>query len=522
MSRLTTLSVLLCVLHASTQRSTPADDHYVAAVVEYQVSNDVSANLQNYANLIKDASGQNADIIVFPELTLSRGRSVVVPIHGILKDYPVPALRPDLYDEVLVTISSAARQNAIYVVINIEELVDCTHDNSEYCPEPERYLFNTNVVFDRTGAVIDRYRKINLFGEYTRMPALQPDLGVFSTDFGVKFGHFVCFDLMFQVPAVQLVDKYNLTDIIFPTMWFSEMPYLTAVQIQEAYAYSMNVNFLGAGANNVRVGSAGSGIYSGKAGALVSTMPGVPTTRLLVAKVPKVPGKVSGTYPGPIYDDPSTQDDLVLISDPSLPSHITRTLTPGFQEITLTDKDVTCHFKVRLNKRNTDTYYRYRAAAFSGVRSFSGVATGGSRLCSVVACTNDTIQSCGHRFPKYVENATSVFEELEIIAEVPKPIIDEAVETTDSAYFPVSLDTAIMPLEISEYTFEEKHTSTINIYEYKLKNFDTGLYAFGIWGRVYETDGEDATPAVDETNNGIVVRIRIVLLLLSLFVGFNI
>lgn len=36
----------------------------------------------------------------------------------------------------------------------------------------------------------------------------------------------------------------------------------------------------------------GSGIYSGKAGALVSTMPGLPATRLLVARVPKVPGQV--------------------------------------------------------------------------------------------------------------------------------------------------------------------------------------------------------------------------------------
>lgn len=38
---------------------------------------------------------------------------------------------------------------------------------------------------------------------------------------------------------------------------------------------------------------AGSGIFSGKAGALISLMTGVPTTKLLVAKVPKVPGQVN-------------------------------------------------------------------------------------------------------------------------------------------------------------------------------------------------------------------------------------
>lgn len=78
-----------------------------------------------------------------------------------------------------------------------------------------------------------RYRKINLFGEYTRYPALNPDLGTFNTDFGVTFGHFICFDLMFQVPAVQLVQKNNLTDVIFTTMWFSEMPFLTGEIIIE-------------------------------------------------------------------------------------------------------------------------------------------------------------------------------------------------------------------------------------------------------------------------------------------------
>lgn len=90
---------------------------------------------------------------------------------------------------------------------------------------------------------------------------------------------------MFQIPAVQIVEKYNLTDVIFSSMWFSELPFLTglylyfnkhfillfvkiltnidkfivitAVQIQEAYAYVEDINFLAAGANNVAVGSAG-------------------------------------------------------------------------------------------------------------------------------------------------------------------------------------------------------------------------------------------------------------------------
>ena len=63
---------------------------------------------------------------------------------------------PTLF-QYLVGISAAARENDIYVVINGRERLDCT-DNSvgEYCPNTTEYLFITNVVFDRTGAVIDR------------------------------------------------------------------------------------------------------------------------------------------------------------------------------------------------------------------------------------------------------------------------------------------------------------------------------------------------------------------------------
>ncbi|XP_072934499.1 vanin-like protein 2 isoform X3 [Epargyreus clarus] len=495
MFRLPALVISLCFVLFSEQKSTPQDDHYIAAVVEYQVQSDISVNVQNYVRLIKEASEQNADIMVFPEMTLTRGnRSISVPIFGILKEYPVPADRPDLYDEMLVTFSQTAKQYQIYVVINIQEIVDCNDAPGEYCPEKKVYLFNTNVVFDRNGAVIDRYRKINLFGEFSRTPAFKPDLGIFSTDFGVTFGHYICFDLMFQVPAVQVVEKHKLTDVIFTTMWFSEMPYLTAVQIHQGYAYAMNVNFLAAGANNVRVGSAGSGIYSGKAGTLVGTMPGVPTTRLMVAKVPKVPGKVTEPYPGPIYDNPSDHDGLVLKQDPSLPSHISKPLVQGLQEFTLVDKEVSCKFRINLNQRSGETNYQYRALAFSGVRTFDGFATGGARVCSVLSCTDGTLKSCGTRFPKFENDTTGVFEELSIVATVPTPQIVPDLDAHDSSYFPVALTTSIMPLESKDYTYEVSTQGNVTNISAVLKSNTPELYSFAVWGRVFDRDGEDATP----------------------------
>ncbi|XP_072934498.1 vanin-like protein 2 isoform X2 [Epargyreus clarus] len=491
--------VFACLLQLSLQKSTPQDDHYIAAVVEYQVQSDISVNVQNYVRLIKEASEQNADIMVFPEMTLTRGnRSISVPIFGILKEYPVPADRPDLYDEMLVTFSQTAKQYQIYVVINIQEIVDCNDAPGEYCPEKKVYLFNTNVVFDRNGAVIDRYRKINLFGEFSRTPAFKPDLGIFSTDFGVTFGHYICFDLMFQVPAVQVVEKHKLTDVIFTTMWFSEMPYLTAVQIHQGYAYAMNVNFLAAGANNVRVGSAGSGIYSGKAGTLVGTMPGVPTTRLMVAKVPKVPGKVTEPYPGPIYDNPSDHDGLVLKQDPSLPSHISKPLVQGLQEFTLVDKEVSCKFRINLNQRSGETVPFYRAFVQDGSNTYV-LREIGVAACGVVACKNDDVKICPYRFSKDEQNTE--FEELEILMTTYRHHYNSSLQCDDVVYFPSTLRNNKFPFDPKNVTFIDNTQITdlensitdscVNekgTVLFKLNVPQNQLVSFGIWGRLYNRD----------------------------------
>lgn len=51
-------------------------------------------------------------------------------------------------------ISCSARDNLIYVVINIPEKVIC---KNEACPGDGKLYHNTNVVFDRAGKIMARY-----------------------------------------------------------------------------------------------------------------------------------------------------------------------------------------------------------------------------------------------------------------------------------------------------------------------------------------------------------------------------
>ncbi|XP_059050818.1 vanin-like protein 2 [Achroia grisella] len=506
MTRLIFVLLFICMLEISLQKSRVEDDSYVAAVVEFEVTENSSVALNKYVQYIKNAAEQNADIIVFPEMTLLRKLEIVkVPIKGLLREYPIPALHPDLYDEPIVAISRAARDNKIYVVINVQEEMDCNNAPGEFCPEKNVYRFNTNVVFDRTGAVIDRYRKINLFAEWSRFPALRPELGLFDTDFGVRFGHFICFDLMFQVPAIQVVEKNNITDVVFSTMWFSEIPYLTAVQIQEAYAYTMNVNFLASGANNIAVGTAGSGIYSGKAGALISVMPGVPTTRLLVARVPKVPGKVSGKYPGPIYDNPTDKDDLFLLKDPSLLTRISKILTPGFQEINLVDKEVSCKITGRIKQKDGENIPQYRAFVQDRSNTYAkrkiGVAA-----CAVVACKDNDINSCPYRFSKDELNVE--FEELRIEMTTYRHQYNQSLDCDDVVYFPNSIRNNKFPLSSNNFTFLDSTQNGARNTNggrgrviYELKSRQNELVSFGIWGRIYTKDVNTIGEVTEEDLN---------------------
>jgi predicted amidohydrolase len=70
-----------------------------------------------------------------------------------------------------------------------------------------------------------RYRKFNLFGEPGFNTTQEPEFSVFDTDFGVKFGMFTCFDILFEKPAISLVRVLGVTDIVYPTAWFSELPF---------------------------------------------------------------------------------------------------------------------------------------------------------------------------------------------------------------------------------------------------------------------------------------------------------
>ncbi|XP_037076705.1 pantetheinase-like [Pollicipes pollicipes] len=222
----------------------------------------------------EEASAQGADLLVLAE-------------HGIMSNGPF-ATRETLAlfaaempsaDEMAVPCGEASRHEVVsglsclakahqmYIVANYVEKVPCSQASDADCPADGFYLFNTNLVFDRKGTMIQKYNKVHPYiVEREVLQTPKPHLAAFRTDFGVVFGLMTCFDILFEVPAVELTRR-GISHVVFPTDWHDELPSLTALQMHSAYARGLGVTLLSAGLHVHRTASVGSGIYTA-AGAL--------------------------------------------------------------------------------------------------------------------------------------------------------------------------------------------------------------------------------------------------------------
>ncbi|KAK0164544.1 hypothetical protein PV328_003161 [Microctonus aethiopoides] len=500
------------------QASTPTSTYYVGAVVEYfpfsngtNSSAIINENAKNYIKFINTAYENDVDIIVFPESSLimklrtnSSDRNYDLYTSSYIpdpEDNKVPC--NDSSSNVLPAIGSiscAAKQYSMYVVINVIEEVNCTGDK---CPENGHLLYNTNVVFDRNGAVIARYRKWNLYGEPKLNRTEKPELSYFHSDFNVTFGQFICFDILFKTPALNLVKDNNITDILFSNHWFSELPYLTSNAIQSGYSFNYDLNFLGSGFNTPSTGSGGSGIYAGRDGVIKNIWSEKRINAMIIAKIPKIINgrreyllnrydaktivfssseipTINGSEPVPQME--LMKDNLKAYKTVILKQHT------GIQNSTLCNNGFCCHFNIQTEHRKNLirpklNYYRHRLAVFNGVRSFESGNTNGIEVCSIVACTNLTLKSCSRR--------------LKINSKIVNPIIFHSIiisgkfeNSQNVSRFPLSLTYNMNQLKVSDFEFTtNKFNATHNEIRYVLTKPHDDLMTFAIYGRNFTGDG---------------------------------
>lgn len=491
------LGILLNYIVGSHQISSPNDDHYWAGVVEFSfkersVGNESALvstprNLAKYKDIINSPEADPLDIVVFPEYGLSQVETASFVPNP--RDLIAPCNNLE-YEQVVRDLSCLARARQKYLVVNLVEKAFCPENNDwRPCAPNGLYHFNTNVVFDRHGRVIARYRKYNLFAEPGINITSWSDAVTFETDFGVWFGTFICFDLMFERPALQLV-KQGVTDFIFTTMWFSELPFLTAAQIQQAWAYTHNVNFIASGSSYPEIGSTGTGVFAGKRGRIITVMNHDAESKLYVAQVPKIDRPQATINRQPVIKyTPSEMSNLKLKRD-HIDGYLMSTLpmNVSFHEALLCQETVCCNFTLKYTVTVPSVpyqaFYSYVLAVSDIKRTFDGFADGMITACAIFACTDAADRkTCGTRFTDRVTTVVDAvrFDSIDIVGEFP--------DGENVFHLPNSVDTSILPLEVdeieySETSFDEGDTPRKRI-EYKLVKPRSDLLTFAIWGRQF-------------------------------------
>ncbi|KYQ54958.1 Vanin-like protein 1 [Trachymyrmex zeteki] len=511
--------LLVTCAHLSHQTSTPNATTYIAAVVEYSPkystnSNEtLKINSDAYVVFIKVANLYGVDIIVFPEAGLT---TINFPEREKLEDWTtiVPNASSNYtpcsqdtvkVSEALRKISCAAKSNKIYVVINIAEKAPC-YDVP--CPKDKMFYYSTNVVFDRTGKIIARYRKTNLFGEYQFNVTTIPEIVTFDTDFGVRFGTFICFDILFYEPAIELTRIHQVTDFVYPTAWFSEVPFLTAVQLQAGWSFAENVNLLASGYNRPSFGNAGSGIYLGRRGIGKAIMPTTTRKEMLIFEVPKIKKiklNIGTQYNEDLYDPLKDKSQKVV------PSHHqkehdelwkkqennamivnneifllyddidTFETFPLEENVTknICQNNFCCDFRIEITK--IDPSIKYRLMVFNGYRSIPNNPVDDNVVvssCSIIQCSNNSVSSCGA-----VQKSKTVFNIIYITAKF------DNLKT--SLIMPSTLNPNLLPLNNEDWKFNVVDLFTENDRLHvtmSLNNPTDNLVTFGIYSRLFNNN----------------------------------
>ncbi|KAE8596630.1 hypothetical protein XENTR_v10016185 [Xenopus tropicalis] len=252
-------------------------------------------NLDIYEIQVATAAERGAQIIVFPEDGIHGFNYTRQSIYPYLDFLPPshllpwnPCQEPDRFSdtEVLQRLSCMAVKGRMYLVANLGTKVPCEHHHFR-CPDG-RYQFNTNVVFSSNGTLVASYFKQNLYFEYGFDIPPKAQHVVFNTPFASKFGLITCFDILFYKPAVSLVESHMVKHILYPTAWMNQLPLLSAIQIQRAFASAFGINLLAANIHHTKLGMTGSGIYSPSQSYFYFDMTS-DNGKLLIGKVPVDP-----------------------------------------------------------------------------------------------------------------------------------------------------------------------------------------------------------------------------------------
>lgn len=427
------LELLFAVLVATDLIHAQSDSTYRAAVVEFSVDQSSSLRAENNLKGFTDALNQinnlgGAQIVVFPEdAILGESYTTRGSIFPYLEQIPEisklnksvnPCTQSEFTDRpILRNLSCLARQVNTVLVANMGDVQTCVGE--QQCPSDGHYQFNTNVVFETDGTLIAKYHKQNLYsGEKMYFDAGAPSNCVpFHTSFGVTFGTFTCFDLLYNEPGDCML-KMGVKNFVLPTAWGNNFPFYVSIGVQQSWSLKHSVNFLAANQHFTypfKYYSSGSGIYSsGNAKYFISSYSSSESVRnVIISELPTIP------TPSTSFQQSGT---VLNVNNISMKGSRYLTFIPlknpddviqvSMNESKILHRSLECTLEYSIKSAGSNELYAL--GVYIGVRPDDD--SFGYAVCSLVRCNTD-LTSCGN--PVDGHTTDTVFEKLKLSGTFP-------------------------------------------------------------------------------------------------------
>ncbi|XP_045478685.1 vanin-like protein 1 [Harmonia axyridis] len=384
------------------------------------------------------------------------------------------------YSSFFKLLSCTAQKYRTYLIINLKEKDD-SNGSMEF--------YNTNVVFNREGEVIARYRKYNLYLEPDTNKPKKPELVTFKTDFGETFGIFTCFDIIFESPGIELVRK-GVKNFIFPTLWIPELPFLTTNQVQQMWANGNDAYLMAAGAAQPRYGAGGLGMYLGNK----ITLSKIVTPRIdnfyLYENIPNKTSHIEQKCSAKVSDKTAKEMDKYNLFQEDLSEYFYKKLDlakPTTINETLCQNGLCCDFIIETTneevKESLDRY-EYFLVVRNGLRTYGNKTYQNAlEICGLIACKGNSISQCGQRLPDYDRISWPItFKKISISSKFKNP--------EKNMQFPNSLLADFSPISpaCTTWTSETDDQKSTIRRTFTTKTSITKLLTFAIFGRNYAMD----------------------------------
>jgi predicted amidohydrolase len=255
--------LLACVVASSVCafNVTMASVGFLGSYANSAADNEREAVTQLEALLVRNSSS-SSDMLAVPEgyfwwylptreMALEAASLFVLVVDG--KTTASKTVTPcDDEDEskksLLSTLSCLARKHDTYLAVNLATK-SCNHNDHNNNDGNQCQLWNTEMVFDRTGRVQATYRKSHVYGgspQFDSPARGQYDVSWFhavsrgqqpnSGSGIVKVGLLVCFDLEFTEPAHTLVHAVGVDAVLMSQYWVNTPPVSWSILYQQAWS----------------------------------------------------------------------------------------------------------------------------------------------------------------------------------------------------------------------------------------------------------------------------------------------